>query len=512
MNLYTSSPLHTVNWRLALYVSSLAFLLLQAVAARIPPLQSPDEKSHFVRIASMAEGELWPTTPAKGNTGVHFDAGLSILADTYDPLIREANPSVPLLLRQNHGQVRWEGRQVFGESPGSAVYPPLIYAPASIGLTVGKWLNLTVLQSYHLARLTSQAVCAVMLGMAVAIFSPPLLAAMVLMLPMALFQMASPVIDGPTNALTILMLSLLWRLALQGERVRGCGLIVWGAGTVLLITSRLHLLPLLGVPVMMAWCLRGHKRASCAWLVTAFISVVTVVTWSIWTLTEVRDLRAVRPMSTGELAIHYLSHPAELIAVFGRTFADTGRLEFLWTSFLGNLGSLDTRLSETAYELLGAGLAIGLVFPVIKKLAQRASANTNATAMSVAWHQNPVHIVRLGLAVSAISSAVSVFLLLLWSWTPYPANLIEGVQGRYFIAPALFLAYAGASHPAWQDAIGLQKSVTVSIPEILSNSQLILNGIYWVTLLVFALVSFDSLWTVLGLRYPEWARSSLFFN
>ena len=31
---------------------------------------------------------------------------------------------------------------------------------------------------------------------------------------------------------------------------------------------------------------------------------------------------------------------------------------------------------------------------------------------------------------------------LLVTWTPYPASTIEGIQGRYFIVPALAAAYA----------------------------------------------------------------------
>ena len=36
------------------------------------------------------------------------------------------------------------------------------------------------------------------------------------------------------------------------------------------------------------------------------------------------------------------------------------------------------------------------------------------------------------------------FLALLITWTPQPAHVIEGVQGRYFLIPAIMVAYAVA--------------------------------------------------------------------
>lgn len=507
------NPLRPLKWRIALSVSALVFVLLQVISARIPPLQSPDEMSHLVRLAAMVEGELLPTTPEQGNTGGHYDAGLAALAYAFDPLIREANPTVAPQIQQAAKNVRWEQRQIFGESPGSAVYTPVIYAPAALGLAVGKALNLTILQSYHLARLTSHAACALMLGAAVAIFSPPLLAGLVLLLPMALFQMASPVIDGSSHALALLVLSMLWRLVQQGERVSGRLLVVWGTGAVVLITSRLHLLPMLLVPAVVAWSLREHKPASRAWLATAMGALLAVLAWTLWTLLEVRDLRVVRAMGTAASAVHYLSHPSELLAVLGRTLSDTDRLGFLWTSFLGNLGSLDTRLSERTYALLGAGLALGFVLTGLQAVSKRVPGCWSGLVTTTAWHRDPVRMLRLGLVLAAMASVLSVFLLLLWSWTPYPAHLIEGVQGRYFIAPALLLSYAAVSRHGWQLGGGLVDRLgTPDQHTAKTLPQRLLTWTIWGLLVVFAWVSLDSLWSILGLRYPEWARSNLFFS
>ena len=57
-------------------------------------------------------------------------------------------------------------------------------------------------------------------------------------------------------------------------------------------------------------------------------------------------------------------------------------------------------------------------------------------------------------------SALSVFLLLLVAWTPNPtsAQVIEGVQGRYFLVPALMISMALGEPKQHQRLQGLMLS------------------------------------------------------
>ena len=46
------------------------------------------------------------------------------------------------------------------------------------------------------------------------------------------------------------------------------------------------------------------------------------------------------------------------------------------------------------------------------------------------------------LIACAFGSLAIIFFAMLISWTPHPASLIDGVQGRYFLIPAMMFAYA----------------------------------------------------------------------
>ena len=65
-----------------------------------------------------------------------------------------------------------------------------------------------------------------------------------------------------------------------------------------------------------------------------------------------------------------------------------------------------------------------------------ALASVSITTLRQDWH------IRLLLASAALASVGLIFLALLVTWTPHPATLVQGVQGRYFVVPMLLLGYA----------------------------------------------------------------------
>jgi hypothetical protein len=458
----------------ALLVALMALLLLQGLGRLVPPLQSPDELSHMVRIASLTEGQWKPVTPAGFNTGGNFDVALAALSRTYVPLIRERDPDVPQAYRDSARTQGWLHQSAFGEAPGSAVYLPVVYAPAAAGLALGRSLGWSVLESYHLARLASQLACAALVGLAVWIWAPPLLAWTVLLLPMSLFQLVSPVVDGPAHALTLFVLSLFMRLWSEGPpRSRGWAW-VWCAALVVLVTSRMHLAPLLLLPLALLWQHRSARWAG-LWLVC----VVATGAWVAWVLGSVVDHRVQRDLSTGQVLLYYLMHPMEAWEVFERTVTEESRLGFLYDSFIGNLGWLDTRLADAAYVDLGWALMAAAVLSLPFRPA----------GIRTLW-------ARLLLVFGAVASVLLAFALMLLTWSPFPTQMIEGVQGRYFIAPALMVAY-GLGRFERPASVGTSAQPRWTMA---SNALAVAS---------FGALSLFYLWPTLMARYPEWARSSL---
>jgi hypothetical protein len=474
---------------------------LQFLARWMPPLQSPDELSHLVRIASLTERQWVPETKPGSSTGGSFDVGLAALARAYIPVIRDRHAPVPEEDRHLARVQGWTGQTLHGEAPGSAMVLPLAYAPAALGMAAGRALDLTVLQSYHLGRLASHVFCLAVLVLAFWLWAPPVLAVGVLLLPMSLFQMSAPVVDGPAHALTVLVMSMLMRLrAVPSHRLA----VAVAAVLAILVTIRLHLLPLLLMPLWWGWQgMRAGRsetdsglpmedgsrilspQVAKTLLAGSVASTVVIGTWVLWVLLTVVDTRVERPMGTGGVAMHYLTHPQDLLAVISATLNDGERLKFLTDSFIGNLGWLDTRLPDEAYPALwlslGALTLLGLPF----------REPTRGTAAD-----------RLLLLLCALLSIVIVFALMLLTWSPFPTEKIEGVQGRYFIAPAIVMAYALGS---WRASAAMA---------LRGNDPRGVGFPGWSPLQALAVAAFAllSLWFLvptLMMRYPAWAYGGL---
>lgn len=423
----------------------LAGLVLWAVLSvlswQIPPLQSPDELQHLGRAASLAGGH-W-TLRQQDGAPAHavMDSSMERLAAPYMAIAVQADRRLSAQERQEMESLAWSGRPTAVVLPGVAYYMPLIYAPAAFGLAAGRAAGLGVLDSYRLAKATSVGMVLLLLAAALRCWQPPSLAWALLLLPMSLYQAASPVPDGLANALTLLALSLFmraWLDAGQGGYDRLAGTAAALAAVLLvLLGCRPHMLPLLALPWWLGLLARGGRHA---WPVLGAALAVTLLSVGWWAhaLSTTVDPRVQRSVGTLEIAQGYASQPAALWEVMHRTLSDPLILAFYRDSFIGKLGWLDTLLPAWAYDVLPVGILALLGLGLASWWTKRSGGIGGAGLRSDA--ARGLVLTGLGLACLAL-----IFLAMLLTWSKHPAQIIEGVQGRYFLGPALVLAVAWAA-------------------------------------------------------------------
>jgi uncharacterized membrane protein len=91
---------------------------------------------------------------------------------------------------------------------------------------------------------------------------------------------------------------------------------------------------------------------------------------------------------------------------------------------VGTLGWLDTPMRPSFYSITGLVLLI-------------------SSLLAISWKGIRTDVIeRAVLIVVAFGSTFLIFVALLLNWSEHPAELIVGVQGRYFTIPLLMLAYA----------------------------------------------------------------------
>ena len=155
--------------------------------------------------------------------------------------------------------------------------------------------------------------------------------------------------------------------------------------------------------------------------------------------------------------LHWIAlHPFEAVAVVERTLeADTVRH---LRELVGVLGWLDTDLSPEFYTWMGVCVVTAFLI----------DAATGGRNISGFWRFMP--------AAAVLASSAGVFGAFYLAWTPVGAPIVDGVQGRYFIVPAMVLA--------------------VSLPGFNRLGERVGAGLEWLQLMLCSAVALTDLWEV----------------
>ena len=385
-----------------------------------PPFQSPDEFEHITRAYLLGRGEFILSAPLGQSSGGKIDSGLIQYMARYSDLPFNQERKLTNSEIDSAKEISWTGMNEFRPALGMAYYFPAIYAVHSFGLFLGKYLDLTVDTSYRITRLLLLLASCLILYYSFLLYSPPAFALGLLLIPMSLFQFSSASLDGIATAIAIFFISAFMRISIDGERSNPflfpLMLITW----VLIASSRLQLFPMIMLAAVS--CFFYLKRP--VYLIFVILAAIFVIGWQIIMINTIVDGRVNLGASSSDIIFHYLHNPLSLINVFIATLTDGERLRGFFSSFLGLLGWLDTPFTGREYVYLL--VLISSIFFTSLKFPKN-------------LHSKLISSLLVGVSATAI---LIVFFAMLVTWTPHPATLIEGVQGRYFIIPAIIIAYA----------------------------------------------------------------------
>jgi uncharacterized membrane protein len=390
------------------------FLCGLGLTVTIPPFQSPDEFKHFERANMIASGHLGIVrseetvggfvSPSLDRYMVHFGQL------PHHPESRLSEPQV-----SQAKIVTWVDQSIFTKHHETSPYLPLIYMPQAIAVKLGQEANLSVHKTYLLARIFVLVVSLLLLVAAFNLIRPNALVLVILATPMMLFQLSSTTIDGATVGLGVLCVALFLSLR-SDERFSPPKFWVLLPALLLLCGARPYLLPMYLLPLFLA-ITRGNRGLQVATIVAGFLSVG----WVLFGTTQAVDERIVIGASRSEILIYYVSNPFEIMSLMGRTI-DVFGLSY-YQQFVGVLGWLDTHLLSTTYLVAASVFGLTLALVVIRS-----------------WSRSEVLNLSL-LTLVALASVLLIFVALLLNWSEHPADIIQGVQGRYFTIPAVLVGY-----------------------------------------------------------------------
>ena len=387
-----------------------------------PPFQMPDEPRHFMRAVQIAGGSPLGHRYDDRFSGGDIETAAQDVAVAFRPLALDTGKRLDLAVVARIAALRWGAS---GKSPApfenTSIYPPTLYAPASLAIRLGKALDLTILSTYYLARLAMGLSGLLLAALAIRTCAIGRTALFVfLSFPFVLSAFGSISQDGLAISAGALAVALCSRYLAEDRAMpaptRAGAALLLGA----VVGARLPLAPLLVILLM-------PTASSRPWLrpidvgAAALCSIPVSLSLLCASVAKI-PFRAQDGVAPADQIAFVLLHPGAFVQILWGTLKEHGG-EFT-REMVSVLGWWNGMGPSFFYWWIAGCLAAALAIDVCSP--SRARSN---------WKR----LVPLGAASFA---AFAVFATFYAAWTPVGSGEIEGVQGRYFGVPALCLLLA----------------------------------------------------------------------
>lgn len=414
-----------------------------------PPMEVSDEQRHWYRIFQISRGGLFPETQSD-LVGGRVPRSMVEMAQAMRPCDdcdfnfswEKMSSAVVHFSRVSLA----EKDVVFAQFVGSAVYLPVSYGPAIVGMWVARLFDLPPLMNLYLLRLASWFFSVLLLVAALRIMPFGRLPFFLLLLmPTTQWLTSSFAADGQTIGIIFLWTAYVFRCAVQPRGSLGTRQWLWigaGMGCIALLKPGYLFVPLLALVIP----LRSWVRPGRAWLVMGGCYAAGVIIQGLWSahLTPL----FVPSMQQTYVAIHNLLNrvdPAKQMDFILRDPVTFGAI-FLYSAW--------QRRQEYALSFVGSVAWMHVVLPSVWVYMYYAALTFTAAAPDerdpqLRWWQRAVSIGIAGVTI------VWIHVLLYVSFSPVGSIRIWGIAGRYFIpvAPLVFCVVGARrlalSSPGW---------------------------------------------------------------
>ena len=429
---------------LAILYFAFAFPVVLTQVFATPPLQMPDEPHHFMRIVQIADGVLLARRLGEIAAGGDLEQSVEDVALTFRPLAHDLSLRFDTSLFKHISTLQWgESARVSTEFSNTAIYPPFLYIPAAMGVEAGRAMGLPILQTYYLSRLFN-AVCTTLLAaLAIGVCAKGRgILAILMSLPMVLSAFASVSQDAMSFVAGALAVAVWSRYLARGLDVplairAGVSLLV-GA----IVAGRIPLCPLFGMLLLPTGGDRKRWPDRHALLVSAagLIPVAFGIACANAAKVAFRPGDGVSPIGQISTMVH---KPSAFFDVMGTTLNQSAGE--LYRELVTVLGWWANMLPPWYYGWAAMFLIAA------------------AAVEALAWERGfgiPSCVLQ---TAAAVAGAICVFLTMYVAWTPVGGSVIDGLQGRYFLVCAIFLAIAVPSSGRWGVAIHAYRRPAVEI-------------------------------------------------
>ncbi len=406
----------------------------------LPPFQGPDEDSHFKKAYVLAAGNIFPDVH-EGKTGYYLPADMidyiSEQLELNGKLDEKVSYSEVIIAEQGNASY---GEQKF-EHFSTVSSNPLAHAVPALGIVIGKivgkiaGMNPSYVFLLYFARLASLLVYVALAAAAIRV--TPILKrtfCMLGLMPMALFLAGAVSYDMLLNGAALLFAGMCFNLLYKQEQIMSRKYaVVFGIILFLFYVLKIVYLPIFAfLLIILLRNIRNDNKQkiikSIVFMGAVSVGLVLITSYLPAMFAPEVGASGGGGLSASQQQLQYvISHPLEYLKTFFNTLSISRN--FYVSSTVGMFGLLDTRIfSVFTYLYLFFLIAVGI-------------SEISLDRVVVKWYDRVVILIATG------ASFFGIFLAMYLNWTPLVygvgADVIEGVQGRYFLPlfPAFFLIF-----------------------------------------------------------------------
>jgi uncharacterized membrane protein len=405
-----------------------------AFALTLPSLGGYDEGVHFLRAWHLSNGHAFAQSGHRDNDpapdlGAYVPAGLenqlrAILIDG--------------VLNRHDARGAWShvndpaprGPKLFVDFAATAVYPPVPYVPAAIGIRIGRLFGASSFVLVLLARLAELAAFIAVVALAIRrLPSRAWIFTVLALTPVALFQASAVSADALTTAFALVVVADAFALMAQPvDRVPRGLLIETALVTVALALSKQPYFLAAALLLLPAW---KHRR-SIAVAIGAILTVsgALALAWARWANAHYLAPDFLPPSLGGHAnyANNNVQPTAQVKYLRGHPFAFFGAVWRMITDYGPSIAH--DLVAQTSFwhvpTLIAALIACGVVGIVVVEWGPLAGGRVMRAA---------------ALALAAVMVVVSLLLAYV-GWNALRAPRLDGYQGRYLLLVLAIVALA----------------------------------------------------------------------
>lgn len=377
----------------------------------LPPGQSPDEITHFRRAYGISDGILVPDEEVNSAGAIGSD--IPVTTNFFDK--KAGHGTYADIVEQITLSSEETSKQPY---TSAALYNFICYIPQVLAALIGKLLGFSVLGMAYLMEIFNFVVWTFLAYFAIKLIPKfKSVAVFVALLPITLQEATSLSPDALTIGLSMFFVSYVLYLAYERKGVLGKKqLVILSVVSLVIGFCKIVYLPLVLLMLIIPSEKFGSKKRK--WIFLGVLFGVVAVLNLAWLMVSARYLVEYRDgVNSKEQLMDIIKNPLKYTMVMFRTVSVHGQ-KWMLNMFGLTLGYFNFVLPAA---LLFVSFAIAVLL-----VGQRSE------ALKIRKFDRAIFVIVFLIIVALI------FTSLYMQWTPYGDEVIDGIQGRYFL-PILLL-------------------------------------------------------------------------